>query len=148
MKKSKIWSMMMLVAMTLPMTVACGGSDDEESSVRSQLIGFWQTNMASSVWNYIELKADGTFLFDLHIKDNETLQHYYPKTHIGIWSYNEQEKTISIVPQDSYHEAYTYNVSMINENAWTGYRIDSKGSAHTYSFTRLQGTFKIVGVGD
>ncbi|MBP3787843.1 MAG: hypothetical protein ILA22_06875 [Prevotella sp.] len=52
MKKFKIWSMMMLVAMALPMMVACGGDDDNdgggvsytESEIVEMLTGKWQIN--------------------------------------------------------------------------------------------------------
>ena len=46
MKKLKIWSMMMLIAMALPLMVSCGGDDSEDSTgsiSKSQLIGTWYT---------------------------------------------------------------------------------------------------------
>ena len=44
--KIKIWSMMMLMIMALPLMVACGGDDGEDSTgsiSKSQLIGTWYT---------------------------------------------------------------------------------------------------------
>ena len=42
MKKLKIWSMMMLMVMALPMMVACGGGDEDTTPItKSQLIGTW-----------------------------------------------------------------------------------------------------------
>ena len=45
MKKLKIWSMMMLMVMALPLMVACGGddSDDVKTINKSELIGTWYT---------------------------------------------------------------------------------------------------------
>ncbi len=42
MKKLKIWSMLMLMVMALPLMVACGGGDEEITPItKSQLIGTW-----------------------------------------------------------------------------------------------------------
>lgn len=42
MKKMKIWSMMMLMTMVLPMLVACGGDDNDVKTIsKSELTGTW-----------------------------------------------------------------------------------------------------------
>lgn len=44
MKQLKIWSMMMLMAMSLPMMVACGSDDDDVNTInKSELMGTWYT---------------------------------------------------------------------------------------------------------
>jgi len=44
MKQLKIWSIMMLMAMALPVMVACGGDDDNDNAInKSELIGTWYT---------------------------------------------------------------------------------------------------------
>ena len=44
MKQLKIWSMMMLMAMALPLMVACGSDDDDVNTInKSELIGTWYT---------------------------------------------------------------------------------------------------------
>ncbi len=45
MKKLKIWSMMMLIVMALPLMVACGGDDGDDVKTinKSELMGTWYT---------------------------------------------------------------------------------------------------------
>ena len=59
MKKLKIWSMMMLMAMALPTIVACGGDDgdDDENGGKLPLTvenikGSWSTGYASNYQGY------------------------------------------------------------------------------------------------
>lgn len=44
MKKFKIWSMMMLVVMAIPLMVACGGDDDDDAIqlTKENLVGHWK----------------------------------------------------------------------------------------------------------
>ena len=44
MKQLKTWSMMMLMAMSLPLMVACGSDDDDVNTInKSELMGTWYT---------------------------------------------------------------------------------------------------------
>ena len=44
MKQLKIWGMMMLMVMALPMMVACGSDDDDVNTInKSELMGTWYT---------------------------------------------------------------------------------------------------------
>ena len=44
MKKLKIWSMMMLMVMAMPLMVACGSDGDDVKTVnKSELMGTWYT---------------------------------------------------------------------------------------------------------
>jgi hypothetical protein len=43
MKQLKMWSIMMLMVMTLPLMVACGGDDDVDTINKSELMGTWYT---------------------------------------------------------------------------------------------------------
>ena len=143
MKRMKLWSIMMLVVMALPMMVACGGSDDE-TSVRDQLVGIWESNMLSSCWKCFKLEADGTVVYDLHPKynDNGILENYHH--HIASWVYIEEEKTIKMYTDDQYY-SYTLKVDMSESgNSWTGYKRNNKGELDIYNFTRLHGNFEII----
>lgn len=78
MKKLKIWSIMMLIAMALPMMVACGGDDssdgggNEDSQLISKAIGTWmctqstdsgqgQTYQGLMVGKEVTIYANGTY---------------------------------------------------------------------------------------
>lgn len=73
MKKLKIWSMMMLMAMALPTIVACGGDDgdDDENGGKLPLTvenikGSWSTGYASNYqgyYKYITFSQSGNGAF-------------------------------------------------------------------------------------
>ena len=134
MKKIKIWSMMMLAVMTLPLILACGG-DNDDTSVRDQLIGIWSTTMTSGNWNLIELKADGSIEYNLHKKADGTIEssglNHAKDTH---WIYNESDQTITMYRDDNYYH-YIYKVSMANDgNSWNG---TDPSTGKIYSFMRI-----------
>lgn len=109
---------------------SCGS--DDEPSVREQLVGVWKTDMSSSNWKTIELKADGTLEYDLWIKDDGTIE--YSTIHKkSYWIYNESDQSITMYREDRYYN-YIYVVSMAKDgNSWNGH--DSY-SGKTYSFIR------------
>lgn len=135
----------MLVVMALPMMVACGGDDDGGSggSVKSKLVGIWKTSMSSSNWKVIELKSDGTLVYNMWVDKDGEIWAYSSLGRSAYWSYNEQEQTISMYSESGYY-AYTYKVNMSEEGkAWAGYKLNSSGSSTTVSFVRLEGTVHV-----
>ena len=51
MKKLKIWSMMMLMVMALPLMVACGSDGDDVKTInKSELMGTWYSLEYSGGW--------------------------------------------------------------------------------------------------
>jgi len=149
MKGIRFLSMMMLVALLLPLMTACGG--DDELSTRQQLVGLWKTSMSSSNWKYIKLLNNGGMYYGSSAEyiDYEVTSWISsgpngttsgstvgdkkaPNAH---WSYNESAQTISMYTDDGYY-SFTYRVSMANDaKSWAGY---NEKSGTTYSFIRME----------
>ena len=73
MKQQKIWSMMMLMVMALPLMVACGSDGDDVKTInKSELMGTWYTLEDdwvimignSSVVQYELWKSGGSYTFN------------------------------------------------------------------------------------
>ncbi len=73
MKKLKIWSMMMLMIMAMPLMVACGSDGDDVKTInKSELMGTWYTLEDdwvivignSSVVQYELWKSGGSYTFN------------------------------------------------------------------------------------
>lgn len=73
MKKLKIWSMMMLMVMAMPLMVACGSDSDDVKTVnKSELMGTWYALEDdwvivignSSVFQYELWKSGGSYTFN------------------------------------------------------------------------------------
>ena len=73
MKKLKIWSMMMLMVMAMPLMVACGSDGDDVKTInKSELMGTWYTLEDdwvivignSSVVQYELWKSGGSYTFN------------------------------------------------------------------------------------
>lgn len=64
MKKLKIWSMMMLIAMTLPLMVACGGDDSGDNTHNANIgeyVGKWSCISPAS-YRSSTIVTEGTIL--------------------------------------------------------------------------------------
>ena len=127
-----------MIILLLPISwlaMSCSKNDDEKS-VREQLVGVWETSMRSSNWKKIELVSDGTMHYNLYIS-SEGRYSYNSLDVSSHWSYNESEQTISMYSDDGYY-AFTYKVNMAEDgNSWAGYEITS-GNTKTYTFTRVK----------
>lgn len=130
MKKVRFLSLMLISVLISACFVSCSSDDDQ--SVRSQLVGLWETSMSSSNWRRIEIKADGTLLYCVGLKDGKP---NYDDVGSARWSFNEKDQTISMYTDDGYY-AFTYKVSMAtNGKSWAGY---SESSGKTFSFTKIE----------
>ena len=77
MKQLKIWSMMMLMVMAMPLMAACGSDDNNDSGARgsqlvSEAVGTWMCTESTDTYNghtstglmvgkEVSIKKDGTF---------------------------------------------------------------------------------------
>lgn len=115
--------------------VSCGGGDDDEPSVKNQLVGIWKTTMSSSAWKLIELKSDGSVERNLYI-ENDTVKYSRTTTTTKNthWIYNENDKTIRMYEDGNYYN-YIYVVSMNNDGkSWNG---SDPSTNKIYSFERV-----------
>lgn len=99
MKQLKIWSMMMLMAMALPLMVACGSDDDVNTINKSELVGTWYTLQDDWI---IVIGNTSVTQYELWLRDGEYTLNPYTYT----WNYtisgnklisdDGQEATVSI----------------------------------------------------
>lgn len=142
MKKNKItffrFIYIAIFAMVCFASVSCGGNDDDDNdvSVRQQLVGVWKTSMISSNWRLIQLESNGALHYSMSTNSNGEIS-YDPlegSNRIARWTFNEKDQTISMYTDDGYY-AYTFKVSMgADGKSWAGYDMSNY---KTYSFTKL-----------
>lgn len=144
------WMTIIMMAFVCISITSCG-SDDDDVSVKVQLIGLWKTSMGSSNWKYIKLDSDGVMYYgsnaenidrEVSVEMSPVVNGNTPETKVTVgekkspyahWSYNEKEQTISMYRDDGYY-AFTYKVTMaVDGNSWAGY---DSASGKTYAFTR------------
>ena len=130
MKKMKFWSIMMLVAMVLPLMVACGGDDDDSPAGvggLESLYGTWRYTSGYAVENGAKhhektINADdaGYLHFENHGSDicivfgNKNGLYYGSNGDNFPFTYNQTDKTLKI-------GSYTYQVTVL-----TGDKLEMK----------------------
>ena len=99
---------------------SCSEYNEEPMSVKTALIGEWNTSMRESNWKSINLKQNGTMEYG-YDRDN------------AYWAFDEASQTISMYTKDGYY-AFTYKVVMSDGfNSWAGVDLVN---GRTYSFVR------------
>ena len=154
MKRKKI---LLLVAITLVFILSVGfvscGSDNDDVTVNTQLIGLWKTSMGSSNWKYILLQNDGNMYYggnaenidrEVTVSMEPVVNGNTPNSSVIVgdkkapnahWSYNDSEQTISMYTDNGYY-AFTYKVNMsVDGKSWAGY---DSASGRTYSFIKVE----------
>lgn len=86
-KQMKIWSMIMLVAMVLPMMVACGSDDSNGGSInKSELMGTWYCQFTNNI--IVEEIGSGEMVqYEIYIKSGSKP---YSFNDIKTWKYSIQ----------------------------------------------------------
>ena len=119
MKKLKIWSMVMLMVMAMPLMVACGSDSDDVKTVnKSELMGTWYTLEDdwvivignSSVVQYELWKSGGSYTFNLQTYTwNYTIEGNKMISDDGQWaevSINGNKMTVSANGQTMNYSKY------------------------------------------
>jgi hypothetical protein len=128
---------------------SCSEDNEETLSVKTALIGAWNTSMESSNWKSINLEPNGTmkcgymspkeleekgYLFNeeegvYKLIEGMYLLTYSPQSN-AYWAFDEASQTISMYTESGYY-AFTYKVVMNNDlKSWVG--IDSTGKTYTF----------------
>lgn len=123
-----------------------------ELSVKTALIGAWNTSMESSNWQSINIEPNGTmkygymsaeeleekgYVFDEEEGVYEKVDGMYRVTYNPLsnayWAFDEVSHTISMYTENGYY-AFTYKVIMNDDyNSWAGVNLIS---GKTYSFVK------------
>ena len=133
MKKIKIWSMMMLVAMTLPMMVACGGDDDNNNNNGSTYSSDEIVELLTGKWDIA-----GDFI----ISDTENKQ-LMSGTYTGNIEFNANQKftrSIKVTVDGNESEATEEDVrkylTSVFINNYYPYQILKKGGKNYICFDK------------
>ena len=131
---------------------SCSEDNEEPMSVKTALIGAWNTSMESFNWKSINIESNGTMKYgylsaeELEEKgyvydtaegiykqiDGMYLVTYNPKSN-AYWAFDEASQTISMYTEDGYY-AFTYKVVMNDGfNSWAGVDLVN---GRTYSFVK------------
>lgn len=119
MKKLKVWSMMMLMAMMLPLITSCG--DDSVSSLDSYIVGQWhtfryviqtaqqsgesevsKTGKLSEVYMELTFKNDGTVTSSYWKQNSQGVSSWVTETA----TYTVSGNTVKIIEPDGTAELY------------------------------------------
>lgn len=141
----------------LPLFILCScSSDDSATSVKSSLIGVWETSMQSSNWKTIAIHPNGKLKYDYLTKSQLVQYTYnsekgtycyqwtdkngiiygveYDPNDNAYWAFDENTQTISMYTESGYY-SYSFKVTMNDDkNSWLG--TDAKG--RTYTFKRIK----------
>jgi hypothetical protein len=137
MKKLKFWSMTMLMAMVLPLMVACGSDDNGSSMSNKDLVGTWTKAIYSTGVIGLKLTADGKAYYNEWSKGKEP---NFDNVKIPA-NATVTATTIRIThpSMPEYYEEYTYKLSQ-DKKSVTFTLVDYNEDSHNLSgtFTKVE----------
>lgn len=128
---------------------SCGDNNNEEdTSVKSALIGVWNTSLESSNWKTICILPHGRMKYH-YVSQKELDEKYiynekdklywrgydsYNPAPNAYWTYDAKTKVLSMYTDDGYY-AYSFNITM-NEDFKSFIAINTQGKK--YSFIKVE----------
>ena len=116
-------ALLIILSWSLPLSITVGGCQQEEPSVESKLVGYWQSE---------EVIIDGQDAVNsVHI-DFQTNE-YRRVFEIGTWQLSEGKDSIVFVPDNTGGNSYAMRIVRLNEDElWLTRTVDSQLQEERY----------------
>ncbi len=149
MKKTKIWSMMMLAVMALPMIVACGGDDNNdppsytEKEIVELLTGSWNVAGEYNLDDKSTSFLVGTYTGNMHFKSDQTFTRTITTTSTINKSDLDEKMIATFIEEEFIRNYHKYSILKSGGQSYVSFR--SSGTTYKFAIKELsKNSFRLV----